>query len=226
MAAEPDLRPDRPGRAPDRDRHAAPDARARARPPEPGQAGAPRPSRTDIRECRVDDAGEAETRGREQRGVLLLGALAAARHHEHVEVGERRLDLEARPAQDASRRPGRRRPGAGSRAGRAGSRRTGRRASRGGSTSAGSRRPRAPPRRSCRSPPPARDASAGRPGLGGHHVGLVEDRAGQVRMALEHGLEQEALSPADVDDAWTARRSRRPPPRLGDHARSGRSCSG
>ena len=73
--------------------------------------------------------------------------------------------------------PGRRRPGAGRGAGPQDLDALGRRASRAGSTSAGRRRPPAPPRRSCRSPPTSADASVGRSGAVRDHVRQVEDRA-------------------------------------------------
>ena len=148
----PRVRPDRPGRDPDRDRHVgAPRAGAR-RLSEP-QDDACRA--LEDRESRrgVDDAGERQARGREQRAVLLLGALPTARHHQHVEVGERRLHLEARASQDGLHHEHDATGAQAARAGARGSRRSGRPASRAGSTSAGRRPPPAPRRRSCRSPP-------------------------------------------------------------------------
>ena len=195
MAADPDVRPDGPGRAADRHRHAGPDASGRG-PPEPELRRRWRgPPGSTSGDRRVDDPGEVEPRGREQRGVLLLGALAAARHHQHVEVGERRLHLVAGAAEErlhhedgAARAKARARRCAGSR-------RTGRRASRGGSTSAGRRPPPAPPRRSCRSTADHRGAERRVGRLGRDHLRQVEDRPGQVRMPREHGRQQDTLPP-------------------------------
>ena len=151
-----------------------------------------------------------QPRGGEQRGVLLLGALAPARHHQHVEVGERRLHLEAGASQDGLHHEDHATGVQAPAAGRAGSRRTGRPASRGGSTSAGRRPPRGTS--SKKLPPTARHrgASAALGGSAATACGRSKHRPGQVRVTREDGRQQGTLSPADVDHARERRRSRSP----------------